>query len=495
MSNTEKTTKPFDGSLELMYYKSNLVPGSGLPNVAVCTQWTVSSTVASNLPENLYALRGPLYSPRGVEFIARHVLINPVIRDIVLCGADANGSGEALVALVNSGVGDSNEILNLTDEKGKPRAVLDAALPKEAIDLFREHVSVIDLRDEKDWRKIAQRISEIPERSPFSAQRVYYPETMPTNTILPAESMGISIQRDEIYKAWLEAIRMIRQHGIKKPTDKGRDIQELASLHVVVNDDPKTMLDNLPDWLPVSRKDIENYLPVMLDKKPKVGIDVAYTYGSQMQNYDGIDQIEFIEKLIASEWYTKRAVATTWHLPNHLTDQVASAPCLVDLMFLVQDDKLLMSAHFRSHDMYRAWLSNVYGLRALQFRMAQNIGIAIGHMEVISNSAHLWQDVAVDADKLIEKQYRKLTSQWKEDPRGNFVISVENGEVVVKHTDVNGNFTGKVWKGTSAKELQNSIISVDQLVSMPGHAAYLVTELLAAAQAARSGLPYTQDKA
>lgn len=491
----EVRTEQFNGEIKPVYYGPNLVVGKGRSDVAICTLWTKEDVLTSVLNKNDFGLRGPLYSLRGAEYIVRNVLVNPVIRWIVLAGGDANDSPAGLLALMKNGLGAKNEILGLVDDVGKPRVYFDPGLPSDAVDRFRESVKVVDMREERDWNKVLDEASRLPMSLPFDDTRYFYLESLPAADVLPSERVGIRIERRKITDAWVDLLFHIRRFGIVKPSDKGRDLQELASLHVVVDEDANGLLDRVPKWSPVSRREIENYLPVMLSGDPIPGVDVAYTYGAQLRGNEGLDQLDNIAELMKGEWYTKRAVAVTWHLPEHLTDQVMSAPCLVDLMFLVQDDRLLMTAHFRSHDMYRAWLQNVYGLRFLQAGMAGKIGVGLGKLEVISNSAHLWQDVIPDADRIIGERYGKLAAGWNEDPRGNFWISVEGGEIIIRHVDSSGSQTGRIFRGTNGQKLYKEVILGAGLVSRPDHAAYLAWELGMATLALATGALYEQDSA
>ncbi len=487
-------TEEFDGSISPEYYAPRLKVGGRL-DIGLCTLWTKDEVLDRSVPPEVYGIRGPLFSLRGAEYIVRNVLLNPSLRTIVIAGGDANSSPDGLIALVNNGLGPKGEILGLNDERGKPTVYFDPQLPKEAVDLFRENIRIVDLRGEKKWSAVVKVINDISSLDSFDSVRRRYPESMPTANTLMSEGMGIRIERKSIADAWLDMLFHIRKFGTTKPTDKGRNIQELASLHIIVDEDPINILERIPGWLPLSRQDIESYLPVMLQAVPPSGVEMAYTYGAQLRNYEGLDQLAEIARLLTSEWFTKRAVATTWHLPNHLVDQVASAPCLTDLMFLVQNDKLLMYADFRSHDMYRAWLQNVYGLRLLQQEMALKTGIAIGKMEIRSNSAHLWQDIIPDADRLIDQRYSKLAHVWREDPRGNFLITIEQGHIKLVHVDISGNPTGKVFTSKDGQMLYKRAILDEALISFPDHAAYLAWEIGMAARAIAMGESYQQDKA
>lgn len=495
----EPIAVPFDGKIVPYYYANRLLMG-GRDDIGLCTLWTTPKNLERLTDSATYALRGPLYSPRGAEYLLRNVLANPSIRVVLIAGANANNSGDALTSLVKNGINEKGEIVGLVNERGRALVTFDPWITTDIVDRFRNSVRVED-HAEEPWDEVNLWMRGIPSQKRFSNERLFFPETIPSTNSMPSEKMGIRIERKTIADAWLDMLKHIRTFGEMKPSDKGRNLQELASLHIVVDDDPRTMLDKFPDWLPIGKFDVEKYLPMMLDKKPLRGTERAYTYGAALQDFFGdsnYDQIEKITKLIGEEWYTKRAYATTWHLPENLDDQVSSAPCLTDLNFLVQDDKLFMSAHFRSHDMYRAWLENVYALRFLQSRMVENLkdqGIGLGKMEVISNSAHLWQDIIPDADRLISQEFPKLALRWNEDQRGGFLITVEHNRIKMVHVDAGGNLTGRIYEGTNDQNIYRQAILQDLLVSDPSHGAYLGRELFRAKLALDAGKSYEQEQA
>ena len=71
----------------------------------------------------------------------RNVYANPHIRKIVLWGADLSRSGQALLALKEYGV--DNDFFIVGDEK---KGQIEKEIGRDAIDLFRESVDVINLR-------------------------------------------------------------------------------------------------------------------------------------------------------------------------------------------------------------------------------------------------------------------------------------------------------------------------------------------------------------
>jgi thymidylate synthase len=97
---------------------------------------------------------------------------------------------------------------------------------------------------------------------------------------------------------------------------------------------------------------------------------------------------------------------------------------------------------------------------------------------------------------VIASHYRKI-SQEKDyfDPAGNFIIYVQDGNIIVEHTTPNSGEVINCYSGKSAVQLSREII-----FSSPGlqvdHAMYLGSELQKAEMALSSqqGLIYEQDR-
>ena len=100
-----------------------------------------------------------------------------------------------------------------------------------------------------------------------------------------------------------------------------------------------------------------------------------------------------------------------------------------------KNGKLHETAEFRSHDMYRGWHLNAYALRELLKRMSEEVGMNVGTLSVLSNSAHIYEDCWVSADKTIEMYHRNKPMVVENDPRGYFLVTADekSGEITVQH--------------------------------------------------------------
>jgi len=112
-------------------------------------------------------------------------------------------------------------------------------------------------------------------------------------------------------------------------------------------------------------------------------------------------------------------------------------------------------------------------------------------LTIISNSAHIYEDCWDQAVKLIHDTGKDVIwrHKFEPDPRGNFVIRLENGKIVVHHYTPQGDRIGK-FAGKTAKELLRQLESFISLIS---HATYLGRELQRAEDALRKGERYVQD--
>ena len=101
--------------------------------------------------------------------------------------------------------------------------------------------------------------------------------------------------------------------------------------------------------------------------------------------------------------------------------------------------------------------------------------------------------------KTIKAKYDSK-KEWKQDPRGYFLIRINRNQIEVAHVkNDHSNHPKKDLKkatvilGKSAEEVYNTIIR-EKLVSLKEHAAYLGSELQKAEIAMKNKLDYIQDE-
>lgn len=99
-----------------------------------------------------------------------------------------------------------------------------------------------------------------------------------------------------------------------------------------------------------------------------------------------MDQIGEVIRLLIENPNTRRAVCATWIPSVDLRQE--NCPCLNWLVFYAVKGRLNLTVGFRSHDIYGAYVSNLYGLSRLLEYVAVRTGLEIGTLTIVSINAH-----------------------------------------------------------------------------------------------------------
>ena len=273
--------------------------------------------------------------------------------------------------------------------------------------------------------------------------------------------------------------------------------------------------------MPFSQTDLDNYFKGFFDHNR--GTE-DYTYGERLFNYaseeidqlkeiypwlkidrfqkffphGGIDQVAIsIIRKLKSFKYDKGAIAL---LGNPFADTFPQRPpkkipCLFLIQCQIYQDKLNLTAYFRSNDMYSAWALNAFALRKLQADMAEELEVGLGPLITISNIAQIYEYDYAAVGELLTKHYKGFC-EW--DPRGNISVDIEGNEIVAKLISPDGNLELKEWRidGTLSKASRDLsfMIEADLALSTFGNAMYIGRQLERASIAVKLGIAFRQDE-
>ncbi len=469
------------------FFSDNLVKGNVESNVAICCLWTLKEIATKEISKDKFAIAGQLYYNEGVNYLLRAVLSNPNIRYIILCGVDISKSGEVLLNLMKNGIDDSYKIIdsNFSVEK---------KIPREAVEDFRKHVTVFDMRNIVDSKKILEKIESLPKLPAFAEPMVFAMAPPAKVDVLPSEKAGFVIRKKTVSDAWGEVLKYIMGFGTTKKTRHSSNMREIIDLMVVIEEEGPEKPYIAP-WLWFDEAEIKNYLPqVMADSIP---VGIAYTYGSRLRHHPvGGDQIKYIIEELKKADYARHAIAMTWQHDVDMDNQ--NPPCLTAIQALVQDGKLFLTAFIRSNDMFSAWPLNAFGLLNIQKEIADAVGVKLGPLATISGSAHIYEHDWAKTKDIIENRY-KPPQKLVFDPRGNFIIRLDRKDkkIIIDHYTPQQQKIGSFefvmdGKGKSYWDILNKIMEKG-LVSSLVHAADIGAELAKAELALRYGLKYSQD--
>jgi thymidylate synthase len=462
--------------------RHRLLAGSPDASVAICALWKDLSKV-SFTPEYLeqLAIVGNLYTLRGVSLLLRGLWLMPGIRHLVLWGPDTQHTGRALSALWKDGL-NADHLIAGTD------IPIDPALPAEAIDHLRQHVHLYDYRSARELPALMGLIGPL-EPLAAHAEPQSFPATEPEPPrTLPSAGSGWQIRGATVAEAWSRLLDLVMRFGVIKQSQYSIQQREMLNVLTVVTDEDVDHL-HLPDYLPLSAESLARYLPSIIDNAP--ADEMSYTYGNRLRGYFGFDQVDAMTERLRQAPHTRRALATLWDA--HSDPDRDTPPCLTQVVLSVVEDRLFLTYSARSQDIFAAWPQNTLGMRTLQARVAQSLGLRLGPITSHTVSAHLYEHDWKQAEQVIERR-RSSHEALQFDPQGNFVIRIEGRLIVVELVDPSGQQV--VWQthGTDARQLGNQIAAM-HLASDPAHYIYLGRELYRVGEALLTGQPYVQDRA
>jgi thymidylate synthase len=476
-----------------LYFAQNLTLSNPESGVGICLLWTPQDRVLPELDGADYAIAGNLYSRDGVSYLLRNLLARPTIRTILLCGKDLTGSGAALAALFANGVDAQGRIIGEGTR-------LHAEIPPSAIELVRHSVTLHDARDLVRPEQIAERLAHLRcAAEPFAPAPLEFPYTEPVAAALPAADIGMVLRAPTIRAGYLKLLWHVLAFGKRTGTQHSADQRELLDVLTVISAEPTDPAQcSYAGWMPFTRASLgerqpdgryTGYLGQMLEAQAEAG--VSYTYGDRLRAFAGAtDQIAHVVAQLRAAPQSRRAVAALWSPADDASSP--NPPCLNLVQARLRHDKLYLTAYFRSHDVYRAWATNAFGLRTLQGQIAEQLGVPAGDLAILSHSAHVYAHDWEAAGDLTTHHYRAVDPRLVRDARGSFVIALEPPEIVVRHYTPEGEHL-QSWRGTNARELGLTVLPY---VGETSHAIYLGMELQKAEFAIMLNQPaaYHQDR-
>ncbi len=506
-----------------IYFKDKLVIGNQNSSLAIATLWTPKEMVLNKIDKNDFLVMGQLYTKKGINYLVRNILAKPQVTKLILIGNDLMGSGVGLKNLIKYGIDENYKVIN--DD-----FYIEKEISLEAINDFRENVKIIDhigIEDIKNVENIVKSANDSNIKQKFWRNpEVFEEPPVPDISKFPSEVDLTKIRSSTIADAYLLVLKHINRFGLESQpvmnyvSDTSNTLKEMLNLSVVITDeDPQNWY--LPDFLPFTKEDLDKYLKGFFDYNRNTE---DYTYGERLFNYasdeidalkeiypwlkigrfqkffehGGINQVEIsIIRKLSKFPYDKGAIAL---LGNTFTDVFPQRPpkkipCLFLIQAQIYQGKLQLTAYFRSNDMYNAWPLNAFAIRKLQSDIAEKLDVEMGSLITISNMAHIYQHNFSDVAKILENN-EYAGCEW--DPRGNFHVSTEGEDVIVKLATPRGNEYIKEWRinaneRKAANKLCYEIIDKDLSVSVLGNAADLARQIERAVTAVRLGIKFEQD--
>lgn len=492
------------GQVTQFHYQAQHKPNQliyGHGQTAVITGWTVKQAIAKHLQAEDYAVIGQLYSPtRGINLLIRNLLLNPHVRYLVVLNAtkeDKNaGAGECLLNFFRNGVEES------LSDTGRKSWVIRSAIPGyidieidiNTLEKLRHSIEYKEVKSITEAVNLVQYYAQLEALSPWG-RPVEFPISIIEPTVLPGSRYGHRIEGKTIAETWVKIIHRIKTTGTIRPTGYDGQWQELIDLIAIVTDEPADFYFPEPNYLPIDRPFLEEYVSQILDDAPyREGL--KYTYGQRLRSWFGRDQIDQVIQKLIGEIDAASAVMNLWDVKDH---EKGGSPCLNHIWLRVVDNELSLTATLRSNDMFAAWPANAMGLVALQRHIRDEIAkgseydLKMGPLITISQSAHIYDDTWSNAEELIKQQYATLCKKIDYyDPAGNFLIEIVENEIVVTQTTPGSGEVVGCYSGKDGLKLVREICTATPAIRAD-HAGYLGMELHRASECLKTGAKYIQD--
>jgi thymidylate synthase len=455
-------------------------------NVAISTLWSKKEFLLEKIPENLkkkIGMIGTTYTSHGINYIFETLAENPQIDTLILYGYDLSTSGETLFRVF----GEKNTNL--------PVIILD----KDKIEEIVRSVKLVDLRKEAKEMKIEKLFEEVEknykEEKPKRNKIDLKVEEKSNIESYPFPLSGHYIYDNKsVFRAWVKILDLIMRFGSLKFSEYEIPQKEFFNVVVTLGLYGKDYKLEREFFEFIEKENFDRHINEVLNPKKPEGVE--YTYGERFFAHRfGKNQINYLIEKLSKSPYSRRALVVSW---DHEKDQnIENPPCIIGVQGIITENFYNHTVIIRSNDMFKAWPVNfVAQIELAKFIVSEinkraNTDYKIGSITSISISAHIYQTDFERAKEVIEKYSGKMR-EFVEDPKGNFLIYLENGKVVLEHRTPDNSFI--LWKNSfETFEQAYRFLKSGNMFSFASHAFYLSKELKNAFDKLKKGEEYEQD--
>lgn len=472
-----------------LYFKDKLTLINPYGDVGIVTLWSPVKTTLKKLTEakidlspqrSRIAVIGTLYG-NGLPELLRNLLYNPQINHIIILGKDLAESRLELTQFFSHGLEETHFLGNPTQQIIGTNRKMDGLVTPDS---FKKGVTLLDLGQKP--KPLGDVFNTLPPKRACTLERQEIPIPKPTLAWHPSDPRGHTIIRPTPLQAWKELIFQLVRFGHRNQLKKGERI-ELQNVKVVV-DTPQQDLESHLIENGLSLKQLINYQKDILD--PSRPEEQPYTYGNRIRGYFNhqgkpLDALLVAIESLKQDRESRHIYCALWDTGRDLIPGSKGHPCLVSLFFRTFEEKLTLTATFRTHNALDGWLKNLYGLMAIQTYVAEKIPLPIGAITVFSHSISidpqgggLERANTIAESKKTDDPIDPLTGKTslRLDPRGEFVVTLDEStrEMVVLHT-YKGQ-TIKEYRGKRSSDIEHQLTR-DAALSEISHALYMGREL------------------
>jgi thymidylate synthase len=482
--------------LILLHYADKVDVHNSRGHIGILTLWSRKDVILKQLeplPASVAAIAN--FYGDGISQLLVNLLYNPQIRVLHVVGANRSGSLDDLRAYFNNGIEEVQIGGTIQKRIRGTSRLINVAL--DGPDMFLGdgpriivHDNVADLK--------ATLAADITNLLPVRRPRQCVNLIEPIVDQYPSIQTGHQVVGDDLLDAWRELLFYIVRFGQPVQLTKGAR-RELYNVKVLVRDSHGLLDDAAYQALSLDKARILQTAHLLL--VPVLPDDTAYTYGHRLHRYFGKSAIEVVCARLAADREDRKCYISLWDTAQDLAAPDApdiSAPCWVGAFWRITpphpldgSSQLLLSATFRTHRAYTAWVENAHALAYLNAIIADRVGRKLGAKLIPGPLTIYSQSISVDPAQLSMVQGIISSRKWRmrDDGRGQLTFSLDKGKIVVEHK-LDGLLLRR-YTGTRAEPLAHQL-ALDAVVSDLGHALYIGRQLGKLEECLKYGLKYEE---
>ncbi len=462
-----------------LYYQDQLKTINPNGSAGIITLWSkpekISEKIESSYP-NLFSQSSPLVTitslyGNGLAQMLANLAYNPQISKIAIVGEDSKlvPSSEYFINFLEQGVSKEKVGgIDMNKINGTSFYIDPQISPKNYSNIKFKRFHSNNLEGLVDF--LTQKNSRMPSEKDRTKIKLSQPEFKD----FPSDLTAHNIYAESILEAWKEVMYHIDRFGKNISLEKG-DRRALINLDVNIKNPIFESNENLQKFGFCS-EELKKYQQEILNSD--LPEELTYTYGNRIRSYWGGDSLKKISEMFEEDSTQRHGLVSIWDTKKDLLER-KSSPCLTDLYFMQNpsDGKLMLTAGFRTHNAVSAWVTNVYGLRAIQEKVAEESGMEPGQINVRSRWIGIDPaDTKVSSLLGLIKSNRNVKLDLK-DPKGYYRIAadVDKNELIVQHHNTQGLMLEE-FRGPNMESIKKQIRQIDGF-SNTDHAIWFGMEL------------------
>ena len=151
---------------------------------------------------------------------------------------------------------------------------------------------------------------------------------------------------------------------------------------------------------------------------------VRGAYGPRLFDWDGVNQVENVTKLLTRKPSSRQAVIQLFDANDLMTgDQ--NVPCTCTLQFMIRGGALQMFTYMRSNDWYLGLPHDLFCFTMLQEIVARTLRVELGSYKHSVGSLHLYDRDREAADRFLGEGWQSTSTPMPSMPIGNPWSSIE----------------------------------------------------------------------